>query len=105
MHLRGRGYWQPEVQNALIQAPDVPTLSSTLVIKLLPALPGAWKSGSITGARVRGGISVDIKWSRGKLQSYSISVDRNAQSREVAVQYLNNTLVKFITRGGMTVGH
>ncbi len=32
------------------------------LIKLLPALPGKWDKGEITGLVARGGVDVDIKW-------------------------------------------
>ena len=34
-------------------------------IKLLPALPNEWANGEITNLKVRGGISVSIKWDEG----------------------------------------
>jgi alpha-L-fucosidase 2 len=35
-------------------------------IAILPALPGAWRNGSITGLRARGGLAVDIRWRDGR---------------------------------------
>jgi hypothetical protein len=47
--------------------------SHTDTIDLLPALPSAIPSGSITGIRARGGFELDYNWEQGKLSSVTIT--------------------------------
>jgi len=46
-------------------------------IRLLPALPKAWVSGRVTGLRARGGYTVDIAWTDGRLAETTIRADRD----------------------------
>jgi alpha-L-fucosidase 2 len=41
-------------------------------IQFLPALPDAWRQGSIKGLRARGAVAVDLQWSAGKATSASL---------------------------------
>jgi alpha-L-fucosidase 2 len=41
-------------------------------IDLLPALPAAWPDGSVRGLRAQGGLDVDIRWKRKRLESVTL---------------------------------
>jgi len=47
------------------------------LIRLLPALPKAWPSGTMTGLRARGGFTVNMRWANGALTEASVISDRD----------------------------
>ena len=53
------------------------------VVNLLPALPPHWPSGSIKGARLRGGSSVDFRWKSKKVTSLTLVPDAAAARRQL----------------------
>lgn len=54
-------------------------------IHVLPALPIAWREGSLRGLRARGGIELDLDWAGGKLTRLQL---RGTPQTVVAVRYL-----------------
>ena len=60
------------VMEMLVQSTDE-------VIYLVPALPDAWKTGSIQGIRARGGYTLDLKWKNGKPLEVVIQAVENGQ--------------------------
>ena len=59
----------------------------TAAALLLPALPAAWKQGSVKGLRARGGYTVDMDWDNGALTTASLS-----SSQDGTVEIYGNTL-------------
>ncbi|MFT7775063.1 glycosyl hydrolase family 95 catalytic domain-containing protein [Roseateles sp.] len=44
-------------------------------VELLPALPTAWPTGSVSGLRARGGFEVAMRWHAGEVQSLALRSD------------------------------
>ncbi len=87
-------------------------------ISLLPALPSAWPEGFVTGLRARGGYTVDVSWSGGKINNLTLRADQDGictlrvpqgqavhqvrePAREVAVEKTKEAcVVKFPVKAG-----
>jgi len=74
--------------------------SQTGNIEILPALPSAWESGSVTGLRARGGYTLDIHWENGILKEVHVKAD---QDGECKLTYAGKDVIVSIIAGNSTV--
>lgn len=71
-------------------------------VHLLPALPAAWPTGSVTGLRARGGITIDMNWERGQLISARIHTTKNGKI-QLRTGLLSEKYSLTLAQGGTTV--
>ena len=62
--------------------------STATSIRILPALPRQWPSGSLKGVRARGGAQVDVTWKDGRLTELRL---RSGQAKTYTVAYGERT--------------
>jgi alpha-L-fucosidase 2 len=75
-------------------------------ISLLPALPRAWATGSVTGLRARGGVEVNLSWADGRATAAELRPDvsgehkvRPPRSQSVAAVSAGGRGLKLINEG------
>lgn len=67
-------------------------------IQLLPALPDAWKDGSVSGLCARGGFEVSLSWEKGRLAEAVIA---SRAGTPCTVRYGDKILTFKTRKGGM----
>jgi alpha-L-fucosidase 2 len=79
------------VAEMLIQShvrPDGANQPDVYEVHLLPALPKAWPSGSVTGLRARGGHEIDFSWQNGNVTSVKV---KSLLGHPLKLRYGNKT--------------
>ncbi|MBO4243461.1 MAG: hypothetical protein J5882_00195, partial [Bacteroidales bacterium] len=69
------------IMEMLLQSHEVMP-DGTRIIRILPAIPEEWESGSFRGLKARGGITVDCVWRNGKITELNID---NPFNEKIAV--------------------
>jgi alpha-L-fucosidase 2 len=70
-------------------------------LAILPALPSAWPSGSVSGLRSRGAIGVDIQWAKRKATEVRLRPD--VSEGQVFIRAPKGQRVASITTGGTPI--
>lgn len=70
--------------------------SYTGTLQLLPALPSAWPTGSVTGLKARGNFVVDLNWKNGLLESARITAGQDGPCK---LTYKGRTEVRSMKKG------
>lgn len=65
---------------------------------LLPALPKAWPSGSLSGVRLPGSASADLTWKDGRVTGFAVT----AQSDWSAEVHFGESVVQMAAKAGET---
>jgi alpha-L-fucosidase 2 len=66
------------------------------IVELLPALPKAWPTGSVSGLRTRGGFEVDLAWDKGVLTRATV---RSKLGNSCGLRYGDRT-IDLVTKAG-----
>ncbi|QBE67447.1 glycoside hydrolase family 95 protein [Pseudoduganella lutea] len=69
------------------------------VLHLLPALPAAWKNGSVAGLRARGGYEVDMTWRDGQVTSATVKAKPGNGTGTVRVRTGAKTVILKLKQG------
>ena len=87
------------IAEMLVQShePLTPDDATRFEIELLPTLPKAWPTGSVTGLRARGGFEVDVAWKDGRLVSATL---RSTAGGTTRLRYAGATHELTLPAGG-----
>jgi len=70
------------------------------IIRLLPALPAAWKDGSFSGLRARGGFELSASWKDGIITKLTVKADRDGECILSGPGIANDSGFRFFAKAG-----
>lgn len=70
------------------------------IIVLLPALPSYWQSGEVTGLKARGDVTVDIKWSDGRVIYAKLTANQGGKLRFSVPEEFGNDGIAEVNNDG-----
>jgi alpha-L-fucosidase 2 len=73
------------------------------IIDVLPALPDAWKNGSVRGLKARGNFTVDIEWSECKVTKLTVTAANDSILRVKVGEKLSALAVQMPAENGVFV--
>ena len=86
------------IQSHVRKGKATDTKNAPWIIQLLPALPDIWSDGEVHGLKARGNITVDMKWSGGKLTALTL---KGKPGKSVVIAYNNKTTTLKIPNSGI----
>jgi alpha-L-fucosidase 2 len=91
----------------LLQSHASGTEPNVNIVRLLPALPKAWPTGSFRGLRARGGLEIDLTWQDGKAATATLraTVDRTHRIAAPPGQIISAVLVGATPKPGIAPAH
>ena len=80
----------------LVQSEAPSALGKPYEIELLPAVPAAWQTGSVSGICTRGGYEVSMNWENGRVVTASVLAKKTGK---VILTYNGKTVTKKLKAG------
>ncbi len=81
----------------------MPSTSDVYNVFILPALPANWPSGSITNARLRGGIGIGFAWGNSALTSLHVTAEAQTAHRQIRFWHKGEVIRQLTSSPGMNV--
>lgn len=69
------------------------------IIRVLPALPKAWRSGEVKGMKARGGFTLDFSWENGEVKTVKVHSDKGKK----VVLFADGSEIDLLLKAGESI--